>query len=81
METKNFLWLVSREEVREMCPTWPKRKQTSNRGHQARYYPQELTVVPGQQIGGEKETSVLPLQGNEFYQQPLSSEKDSEPKS
>lgn len=54
METKNFLWLVSREEVREMCPTWPKRKQTSNRGHQARYYPQELTVVPGQQIGGEK---------------------------
>lgn len=57
MKTKNFLWLVSRGEVREMCPTWPKRKQTSNRGHQARYCQQELKAVPGQQIGGKKDLS------------------------
>lgn len=59
---------------------WPKGKQTPNRGHQARHCQQELKAGPGQQIGGKKETSVLQLQGKESYQQPISSEKDSEPK-
>lgn len=74
----SFVWLVSKEEVREMCLTWPERKHTSMRATWELPTGADSGLWPT--ATRNMETSVLQMQGNEFFQQPVSLEKYSEPR-